>query len=308
MMKMITLRKEAVQYLETQRAGTPYYKVSPQEARAMRMVTQWQSAHKPKLASIEDHKITVRDGEQITVRLYTPVRGKTLPVIVYYHGGGWVYGNLESVDAGCQLLADQAQAIVVSVDYRLAPEYPFPIPLHDAYDSLVWVHDHIEALGGDASRLSVAGDSAGGNLATVVAYLATALEGPSLHAQTLIYPVTNVDFSTVSYLAYGEDYGLDTQAMQWFSHHYTEEANFTNPLVSPLQLEEVRNMPKTFIIAAEADVLFDEGLSYAQKLKAAGVVVEHITMSGLIHSYFSKMNYFEDATIETVTKIAQFLK
>lgn len=305
---MITLRKEAVQYLEAQRTGTPYYKVSPQEARAMRTVTQWQSAHKSKLASIEDHKITVRDGEQITVRLYTPVLGKTLPVIVYYHGGGWVYGNLESVDAGCQLLADQAQAIVVSVDYRLAPEYPFPIPLHDAYDSLVWVHDHMEALGGDASHLSVAGDSAGGNLATVVAYLATALEGPSLHAQTLIYPVTNVDFSTVSYLAYGEDYGLDTQAMQWFSHHYTEEANFTNPLVSPLQLEEVRNMPKTFIIAAEADVLFDEGLSYAQKLKAAGVVVEHITMPGLIHSYFSKMNYFEDATIETVTKIAQFLK
>lgn len=305
---MITLRKEAVQYLEAQRTGTPYYKVSPQEARAMRTVTQWQSAHKPKLASIEDHKITVRDGEQITVRLYTPVLGKTLPVIVYYHGGGWVYGNLESVDAGCQLLADQAQAIVVSVDYRLAPEYPFPTPLHDAYDSLVWVHNHMEALGGDASRLSVAGDSAGGNLATVVAYLATALEGPSLHAQTLIYPVTNVDFSTVSYLAYGEDYGLDTQAMQWFSHYYTEEANFTNPLVSPLQLEEVRNMPKTFIIAAEADVLFDEGLSYAQKLKAAGVGVEHITMPGLIHSYFSKMNYFEEATIETVTKIAQFLK
>lgn len=305
---MITLRKEAVQYLEAQRTGTPYYKVSPQEARAMRTVTQWQSTHKPKLASIEDHNITVRDGEQITVRLYTPVLGKTLPVIVYYHGGGWVYGNLESADAGCQLLADQAQAIVVSVDYRLAPEYPFPTPLHDAYDSLVWVHDHMEALGGDASRLSVAGDSAGGNLATVVAYLATALEGPSLHAQILIYPVTNVDFSTVSYLAYGEDYGLDTQAMQWFSHHYTEEANFTNPLVSPLQLEEVRNMPKTFIIAAEADVLFDEGLSYAQKLKAAGVVVEHITMPGLIHSYFSKMNYFEEATIETVTKIAQFLK
>ncbi len=170
------------------------------------------------------------------------------------------------------------------------------------------VHDHIEALGGDASRLSVAGDSAGGNLATVVAHLATILEGPTLQAQALIYPVTNVDFSTVSYLAYGENYGLDTQAMQWFFHHYTEEANFTNPLVSPLQLEDVRKMPKTLILAAEADVLFDEGLSYAQKLSATGVTVEHITMPGLIHSYFSKMNYFEDATIETVTKIAQFLK
>lgn len=305
---MTTLRKEAVHYLEAQRTATPYYKVTPQEARAMRTVMQWQSVHKPKLASIEDYNITVRDGAQITVRLYTPFFGKTLPVIVYYHGGGWVYGNLESVDAGCQLLADQTQAIVVSVDYRLAPEYPFPTPLYDAYDSLVWVHDHIEALGGDASRLSVAGDSAGGNLATVVAHLATTREGPTLQAQALIYPVTNVDFSTVSYLAYGENYGLDTQAMQWFSHHYTEEANFTNPLVSPLQLEDVRKMPKTLILAAEADVLFDEGLSYAQKLSAAGVTVDHITMPGLIHSYFSKMNYFEDATLETVTKIAQFLK
>ena len=140
------------------------------------------------------------------------------------------------------------------------------------------MHDHIEAIGGDVSRLSVAGDSAGGNLATVVAHLATALDGPTLQAQAPIYPVTNVDFSTVSYLAYGENYGLDAQAMQWFSQHYTEEANFTNPFVSPLQLENVRNMPKTLIIAAEADVLFDEGLSYAQKLKAAGVAVEHITM------------------------------
>lgn len=130
----------------------------------------------------------MRDGAQITVRLYTPVVSKALPVIVYYHGGGWVYGNLESVDAGCQLLAHQAQALVVSVDYRLAPEYPFPTPLHDAYDSLVWVHDHIEAIGGDVSRLSVAGDSAGGNLATVVAHLATALDGPTLQAQAPIYP------------------------------------------------------------------------------------------------------------------------
>lgn len=305
---MTTLRKEAVHYIEAQHTGTPYYQVTPQEARAMRTATLWQSPHRPKLASIKDYNITVRDGADITLRLYTPVLDKTLPVIVYYHGGGWVYGNLESVDAGCQLLADQAQAIVVSVDYRLAPEYPFPTPLYDAYDSLVWVSEHIKAFSGDVKRLTVAGDSAGGNLATVVAYLTTTLGGPALQAQALIYPVTNVDFTTESYQLFGENYGLDAQGMQWFSQHYTDEANFTNPLVSPLQLENVRNMPKTIIIAAEADVLYDEGLSYAEKLKAGGVVVEHVTMPGLIHSYFSKMNYFEDATNETVAKIVEFLK
>ncbi|WP_155591026.1 alpha/beta hydrolase [Lysinibacillus cavernae] len=305
---MTTLRKEAVQYIQAQHTGTPYYRGTPQQARAMRVGTQWHSPNKPKLASIENQHITVRDGAQITLRIYTPVIGKKLPVIVYYHGGGWVYGNLESVDAGCQLLADRAQAIVVSVDYRLAPEYPFPTPLHDAYDSLEWVHDHIGVFGGDAARITVVGDSAGGNLATVVAYLAATLGGPTLQAQALIYPVTNVDFTTDSYQAYGENYGLDQQGMLWFSRHYTDERNYTNPLVSPLQLEDVSKMPKTIIIAAEADVLFDEGLSYAHKLAAAGVVAEHVTMPGLIHSYFSKMNYFEEATIETVTKIAHFLK
>lgn len=307
-MRMTTLRKEAVHYIEDQQVATPYYQVTPQEARAMRTVTPWQSPHKPTLAAMQDQLINMRDGAQITLRLYIPTHDQPLPVIVYYHGGGWVYGNLESVDAGCQLLAEQAQAIVVSVDYRLAPEFPFPTPLQDAYDSLVWVNDHIEAFGGDAARLTVAGDSAGGNLATVVAYLAVTSGGPSLQAQALIYPVTNVDFTTVSYQAYGENFGLDKQGMQWFSQHYTDESNFTNPLVSPLQLEDVSHMPKTLLIAAEADVLFDEGLSYAQKLTDAGVSVEHMTMSGLIHSYFSKMNYFEEATIETVAKIAEFLK
>lgn len=305
---MTTLRKEAVHYIEDQHHGTPYYKVTPQEARAARTVTQWQSPHKPQLASIKDQEISVRDGAKITLRIYTPFHDQPLPVIVYYHGGGWVYGNLDSADAGCQLLADRAQAIVVSVDYRLAPEFPFPIPLHDAYDSLLWVHDHMESFGGDVSQLSVAGDSAGGNLATVVAYLASTMGGPTLQAQALIYPVTNVNFTTDSYHLYGENFGLDTQGMKWFSQHYTDESNFTNPFVSPLQLEDVRSMPKTMIIAAEADVLFDEGHSYAQKLMDAGVAVEHVTMPGLIHSYFSKMNYFEDATIETVKKIAQFLK
>ncbi|QGG51521.1 alpha/beta hydrolase [Lysinibacillus pakistanensis] len=305
---MTKLTNEAIHYIEANNISIPYYDLTPAEARAIRAVPKWESTQAPQLASITDRKITVRDGAKIEVRIYKPTFDKILPVIVYYHGGGWVFGNLESSDAGCQLLAEKAEAIVVSVDYRLAPEYPFPIPLHDAYDSLVWVYENIVQFGGDATTLSVAGDSAGGNLATVVAYLAATLNGPAIQAQALIYPVVNVDFTTASYSAFGEHYGLDKQGMQWFAGHYTNGQNYKDPLVSPLQIEDVSFLPKTIIIAAEADVLYDEGLAYAQKLAAAGVTVEHINMTGLIHSYFSKMNFFEEATIQTAEKIASFMK
>ncbi|MGE6515930.1 alpha/beta hydrolase [Lysinibacillus sphaericus] len=305
---MTWLTNEAVRYIHATNSNAHYYEATPQEARAMRAVPKWQSTRVPQLASIVDKKIVVRDGAKINARIYTPVHNGTLPVIVYYHGGGWVFGDLESADAGCQLLAEKAQAIVVSVDYRLAPEYHFPTPLLDAYDGLLWVYENIASFGGEASRLSVAGDSAGGNLATVVAYLAAILNGPKIAAQALIYPVTNVDFTTPSYTTYGEHFGLDKQGMKWFASHYTDIDNYTNPLVSPLLLEHVSVLPKTIIIAAEADVLYDEGLAYAQKLADAGVIVEHVHMSGLIHSYFSKMEFFEEATLDTVEKIAAFVK
>lgn len=305
---MTCLTNEAIRYIQANDVKPHYYDLTPQEARIMRAVPTWHSPHLPQLAAIENKQITVRDGQQITIRLYLPEHAENLPVIIYYHGGGWVFGDLESADAGCRILADKAHAIVVSVNYRLAPEHPFPTPLHDAYDSLLWVFDNIASFGGDKSRLTVAGDSAGGNLATVVSYLAATYNGPTITAQALIYPVVNLDFTTASYRAYGEHFGLDKQGMQWFAEHYTEPNNFRNPLVSPLQIENLDVLPKTIIIAAEADVLYDEGLAYAQKLAEAGVYVEHVPMTGLIHSYFSKMEYFEAATMDTVEKIATFVK
>ncbi|MFJ6210246.1 alpha/beta hydrolase [Lysinibacillus sp. NPDC092081] len=305
---MTKLRDEAIHYIKASESSKQYYELTPQEARAVRIVPKCTLPNSPQLAAIDNRKITVRDGAQINVRIYRPTLDEKLPVIVYYHGGGWVFGNIDSTDAGCQLLAEKAQAIVVSVDYRLAPEYPFPTPLYDAYDSFVWVYENIGNFGGDTANLTVAGDSAGGNLATVVAYLAATLNGPAIKAQALIYPVVNVDFTTTSYNAYGEHFGLDKQGMQWFAGHYTDQPNYMDPLVSPLQIEDLSVLPKTIIIAAEADVLYDEGLAYAQKLTDAGVTVEHVNMTGLIHSYFSKMNFFEQATIETAEKIANFVK
>ena len=308
MIRMTQLTKETILYIKENETGTPYYKTTPKQARASRLVPKWQSVLKPTLASIEDQKIIVRDGANISIRIYKPISEKDLPVIVYYHGGGWVYGDLDSADAGCQLLAAKAQAIVVSVDYRLAPEFPFPTPVHDAYDALLWVHENAASFNGDPSRLIVAGDSAGGNLATVVTHLAKQKHGPSITAQALIYPVTNIDFTTASYKKYGAHFGLDTQGMEWFVGHYLNGENPTNPLISPLLAEDFTHLPKTLLLAAEADVLFDEGVSYAQKLAHAGVEVKHVVMPGLIHSYFSKMTYFEKATIETVEKIAAFIK
>jgi len=305
---MTKLRDEAIRYIKASKSPIQYYNLTPQEARAVRIVPKWTSPNNPQLAAIENRKIAVRDSAQINVRIYRPVLDEKLPVIVYYHGGGWVFGNCDSTDAGCQLLAEKAQAIVVSVDYRLAPEYPFPTPLYDAYDSFMWVFENIENFGGDPANLTVAGDSAGGNLATVVAYLAATLNGPAIKVQALIYPVVNVDFTTASYNTYGEYFGLDKQGMVWFAGHYTDEQNYTDPLVSPLQIDDLSILPKTIIIAAEADVLYDEGLAYAQKLTDAGVTVEHVNMPGLIHSYFSKMDFFEQATIETAEKIANFVK
>lgn len=307
MNQMTQLTIETIHYIKENEIGTPYYEMTPKQARASRSVPKWQSALKPTLASIEDKKITVRDGATISIRIYTPVNEKPLPLIVYYHGGGWVYGDLDSADAGCQLLAEKAQAIVVSIDYRLAPEFPFPTPVYDAYDALLWVYEHAAALNGDPSRLIVAGDSAGGNLATVVAHLAIQEHGPTITAQALIYPVTNIHFASDSYKKYGSHFGLDTHGMEWFVGHYINGESPTNPLISPLLAEDFTNLPKTILLAAEADVLFDEGVSYAQKLANAGVEVKHLVMPGLIHSYFSKMVYFEEATIETVEKIAAFI-
>lgn len=304
---MTQLTNEAIRYIEDCDTGLHYYEMTPQEARASRTVPKWKSALAPTLASIEDKKITVRDDSKINIRIYTPVNEKMLPIIVYYHGGGWVFGDLESADAGCQLLAAKAQAIVVSIDYRLAPEFPFPTPVFDAYDALLWVHEHAAELNGDPSRLIVAGDSAGGNLATVMTHIAKQENGPTITAQALIYPVTNTNFTMNSYEKFGAHFGLDTQGMEWFTGYYSTNENLKNPLVSPLQADDFTDLPKTILLAAEADVLFDEGVSYAEKLATAGVKVKHIVMPGLIHSYFSKMEYFEEATIETVEKIAAFI-
>lgn len=305
---MTKITFEAQQYIAAGKQGVPYYTLTAAEARAARANTSIVEQTEVELASIRNTTFTARDGEKIAVRIYTPKGKGPFPIIIYYHGGGWVFGNLESADGGCQLLASEAQAIVISVDYRLAPEYKFPIPLHDAYDALLWTYSQAASLNGLTNKISVSGDSAGGNLATVVTHIAKKENGPSILAQALIYPVTNVSTQSETYSLFGENYGLDAQAMTWFTEHYiTQEEDVINPLISPLLADDVTDLPKTLIIAAEADVLLNEGVAYAQKLQQANVPTEYVVLPGLIHSYFSKMNFFADDTRATARKIAAFI-
>ncbi|WP_281173038.1 alpha/beta hydrolase [Viridibacillus arvi] len=306
---MFNLTNTSKQYIADAKKSPKYYTQQPAEVRAARALCPKPLIDLPLLKQIIDRKIPVRDGSEISVRIYTPNGKGPFPIIVYYHGGGWVFGNLETADAGCHLLATEANAIVVSVDYRLAPEYKFPTPLYDAFDALLWVYEFAAELDGDSTNIVVAGDSAGGNLATVVTHMAKEQNGPIITAQALIYPVTNMDMTTASYENYAHDLGLDRDGMNWFGEHYVNNAeDYRNSAVSPLLQDDLSYLPRAIIIAAEYDVLFDEGVSYVNRLKEAGVPSHHVVMPGLIHSYFSKMEFFEEETRKTAQLIADFIK
>lgn len=262
----------------------------------------------PAVANVEERQIAVNDGE-ITVRIYTPSGEGPFPLFVYYHGGGWVIGNLDTSDAGCRLLAEQTKRVVVSVDYRLSPEYKFPVPVEDCYTALCWAHEHAAEIGAIADDIVVGGDSAGGNLATVMTILSKELNGPSISAQALIYPVTNLDFTTSSYEQFADGYGLDRDLMIWFGKYYVnDDEEFKHPHVSPLLHDDVSNLPPAIIVAAENDVLLDDGSSYRDKLQQAGVNVTYTALEGSIHGYFSNMTLFGEETKHTVNAIAEFLQ
>lgn len=302
------LTSNAKLYLEGFYSGPKFQTLSAEQVREMMSLAPApKGVEVPPVGKVEERQITV-DGGEITVRIYTPEGQGPFPLFVYYHGGGWVIGNLDTSDAGCRLLAEKTQRVVVSVDYRLAPEYRFPIPVEDSYTALCWVHDHATELNGIADQIVVGGDSAGGNLATVMAILSHEKNGPSIEAQALIYPVTNLDFTTSSYEKFANGYGLDKDLMIWFGEYYVNnEDDFKNYYVSPLLLEDVSALPPAVIIAAENDVLLDEGKQYSEKIKQAGVEVKYMQIDGSIHGFFSNMAVFAEETKATVDAIAQFL-
>lgn len=276
------------------------------EARTMRANMPKKSVTLPPLASVENRQITMRDGANITIRIYTPIGSGPFPIIVYYHGGGWVLNDLDTCHESCAQLANQSQHIVVSVAYRLAPEYKFPIPVFDAFDSFLWTNANAKMLNG-TQQISVAGDSAGGNLAIAVCQLANEQQ-LLIESQILLYPVTDLSYNTQSYSLFEKGFGLDRDVMKWFGDYYiNDEQDAFNPLVAPLKLHDFSFLPPACIFVAENDILRDEALQYAEHLKQAGVKTKVTIMKGIVHSYFTHNEVFDEEIQQTLQGIHEFL-
>lgn len=267
---------------------------TPQQARAMVAASRPVLGEGPALAEVRDLEIPTRGGA-IKARLFRPGPSPA-GLIVYLHGGGWMIGTLNDYDALARTLAAESGCAVLLPDYRLAPEHPFPAGLEDAEDVLVRAALAGEALIGTSLPLVVAGDSAGGNLATVAALK---LRGHvALAAQILIYPVADSDFERPSYHAFGKGLPLTRQDMVWFFHRYAPEHEWTSPRIAPLRADDLTGLPPTLIALAECDVLADEGRAYADALERAGIRVARREAAGVTHGFIRLHNLFDVARDE----------
>ncbi len=237
----------------------------------------------------------------VPVRVYRAADAETpAAALVYFHGGGWVIGDLESHDNFCRALANRTQAVVVSVDYRLAPEHRYPAAAEDCYAATRWVAESGAAIGVDGARIAVAGDSAGGNLAAAVALMARDRGGPPLRHQVLIYPVTDHGLDTASYRDNATGYLLSREGMEWFWSHYVPNAEQRNDgYASPLRAEKLTLLPPATVITAEYDPLRDEGENYAARLRDAGIATVTTRYDGQIHGFVSLFEVFDQGKVAT---------
>ncbi|HEU0022372.1 MAG TPA: alpha/beta hydrolase [Dehalococcoidia bacterium] len=262
----------------------PVHTVSPEEARANGRARP--RAKGPDVARVEDRTIP-GPGSELPVRIYTPRGTGPFPSLVWFHGGGWVVGDLDSADATARYLTAGSNCIVVSVNYRLAPETKFPGPAEDCYAATEWVTQNAASINADPHKLAVGGDSAGGNLATAVCLMSRDRGGPALSFQLLVYPVTDCKFATESYSSNAEGYQLSRDSMVWYWNHYLQsDADASNPYASPLQAKDLGGLPPAMVITAEFDPLRDEGEAYARRLEAAGVSTTCTRYDGMIHGFF----------------------
>jgi acetyl esterase len=244
------------------------------------------------VAKVENRRIAGPRGD-IPLRLYWPATATARGAAVFFHGGGWVLGDLATHDHLCRELANAAGCLVAAVDYRLAPEHKFPAAPEDALAATSWIQASAATLGIDARHVAVIGDSAGGNLAAVVSVMCRD-RGELLPAlQVLIYPITDYNVETASYRAYAQGYMLSRDAMRWFWRQYlARDDEGYHPYASPLRAESLAGLPRALVITAECDPLCDEGEAYAQRLKAAGVPTRLIRYDGMIHGFLRRLNAF----------------
>jgi acetyl esterase len=275
--------------------GKPLNEQTISEARdGIRAVSQQLGGPPVEVHRVEDRVVRTPSGD-FRARLYWPSAARSeelFPIVLLYHGGGFVVGDLDSHDNLARYLCKHGDALVVSVEYRLAPEHKFPTAVDDSYAALLWAVEHARELGADPGRIAVTGDSAGGNLAAVVCQLAKERKGPRIAYQALLYPCTDLDPSS-SYPSRmdfgGGEYFLSNADMRWFTNLYFAEAplNMRDPRASPLRAEDASDLPPALVVTAGCDLLRDEGKAYADKLQAAGVPVEYRCFDGTIHAFIS---------------------
>jgi len=281
----------------------------PQAREAMEAMSAMRGGEPEAIAEVVDRTIPGPGGE-IPVRIYRPSRDGVRPVLVYFHGGGWVLGSLQTHDGVCRALANAADCVIVSVDYRLAPEHGYPAAPEDCWAATACIAANGAAIGTDGSRLAIGGDSAGGNLSAVVALMARERGGPAIRFQLLVYPVTDFSFETASYRDNAEGYLLTVDGMRWFWNHYLATpgaAAGAQAFASPLRAESLAGLPPALVITAEYDPLRDEGEAYAKRLQDAGVPTTLSRYDGQIHGFFS-MGDMLDAGKAAVREAAAALR
>lgn len=235
-------------------------------------------------------------ADDLPVRIYTPAGGGSRPLLMVFHGGGWVLGSPESEDTTARGLVNRTGAVAVSVDYRLAPESRFPAAAEDCYAATVWAVEHASELGADGTRVGVAGTSAGGNLSAVVSLMVRDRGGPAIAHQVLFNPVIDFDTNTQSYLDNAEGHGMTRGDMLWFWDNYVpDESARANPYASPMRAGDVSGLPAATVITAEYDVLRDEAEAYAERLRAAGVDVQCTRYDGMIHGFNNQLGVYDRA-------------
>jgi acetyl esterase len=310
----VTLDPDAAAvYKAFQEAGRPPYEtVSPSEARELYLKARFVSnPEPPELKSVQPLAIPAPHGS-IPARVYAPLKLREAsglaPCLVFFHGGGFVIGNLDSHDVVCRKLADEGQLIVIAVDYRLAPEHKFPAAVEDVVTATKWVADNARQFGIDASRLSVGGDSAGGNLAAVVAISARDGNGPAIAGQVLIYPGTDFAMTHPSHSEPETSILLTHSVIRWFRDNYLNgAADVDDWRASPARVKTLTGLPPAYVLTAGADPLRDEGDEYAKRLKEAGVPVTYRTFPGQFHGFFTMGKLLQQANV-AAREIGDWLK
>ncbi len=308
------LEPEIQKLIETiKEANIDYRKMPITEARELRhaLARKQPRLANPPATKIDDQTVAL-SGRNIRLRIYKPLSlsEQVLPVIFYFHGGGFVWGMVESYDDVCSILADATRSAVISVDYRYAPEFPFPAAFNDCYESMAYVLQRAKEFSIDSSNIAVAGDSAGGAIAAAVCLRTQDEQGPEIRAQLLIYPWVDCNFETVSYKEMGRDYILTTEMMKWYANQYLPNIeDRKNLLAMPLHAKDFANLPPALVVTAKYDPLCSEGEDYAKRLQEAGNQMQLICYETMNHGFITHAGFCpaaHRAVIEISNKFAQF--